>query len=127
MWGNRKRDEYILHTLINFANIANRFIVTLYIYLFEFSSHYYSKPQYTPAIGLPLNLFQCDFRNKTCRRTEEEFAMEAIEGDELISPKEDVTENVDAIPDMGQWIYNEENLQKLIENVQSEWTQFSIK
>lgn len=53
--------------------------------------------------------------------------MEAIEGDELISPKEDVTENVDAIPDMGQWIYNEENLQKLIENVQSEWTQFSIK
>lgn len=72
---------------------------------------------------MPLNLFHCDFRKKTCRKTEEELL--ANEEDLLdISNQE---ENASEVPDIGNWIYNEENLQKLIENIQSEWSQFSIK
>ncbi|XP_073844296.1 tRNA pseudouridine(38/39) synthase [Musca autumnalis] len=87
------------------------------------------KPQYTPAIGLPLNLFKCEFREKTCRRTDEELAaMEEAPTEEVALPaaQENVMD-IDTTPDICPWIYNEENLQKLIENVQSEWTQFSIK
>ncbi|XP_033252864.1 tRNA pseudouridine(38/39) synthase-like [Drosophila miranda] len=29
--------------------------------------------------------------------------------------------------DLTSWIYNEENLEKLIENIQCEWTEFSVK
>ncbi|XP_005177562.1 tRNA pseudouridine(38/39) synthase isoform X2 [Musca domestica] len=83
------------------------------------------KPQYTPAIGLPLNLFNCEFREKTCRRTDEELAM-AAQTDDIVPPQEEIMD-IDSTPDTSPWIYNEENLQKLIENVQSEWTQFSIK
>ncbi|XP_013119513.2 tRNA pseudouridine(38/39) synthase [Stomoxys calcitrans] len=82
------------------------------------------KPQYTPAIGLPLNLFQCDFRDKTCRRLDEEPTME-MEG--IMSEPAEAPVESNEVSDIGHWIYNEENLQKLIENVQSEWTQFSIK
>lgn len=83
----------------------------------------FSKPQYTPAIGLPLNLFNCEFRSKTCRKTDDELMtievpseMECTKANESLEPT-----------DIGPWIYNEENLQKLIENIQSEWSQFSIR
>ena len=83
----------------------------------------FSKPQYTPAIGLPLNLFHCEFRSKTCRKTDDELMTE----EEPLEMKcTEVTESTEQA-DIGQWIYNEDNLQKLIENIQSEWTQFSIK
>ncbi|XP_075165693.1 tRNA pseudouridine(38/39) synthase isoform X2 [Haematobia irritans] len=81
------------------------------------------KPQYTPAIGLPLNLFQCDFRAKTCR-LDDDMAMDTE--DTLVEQRDSLEEGNEPT-DIGKWIYNEENLHKLIENVQSEWTQFSIK
>lgn len=87
------------------------------------------KPQYTPAIGLPLNLFRCDFRDHTTRSVnhpssgdadEEAMDTAADESDDLNAP-----EHLER--DLTTWIYNEENLQKLIENTQCEWTQFSVK
>lgn len=83
----------------------------------------FSKPQYTPAIGLPLNLFHSEFRSKTCRKTDDELMTEE---ESLKMECTEVTESTEQA-DIGQWIYNEENLQKLIENIQSEWTQFSVK
>lgn len=68
------------------------------------------KPQYTPAIGLPLNLFQCDFRADTEKSTLEDNASNAI-----------------SETDLNNWFYNKENLQKVVENLQCEWAQFSIK
>ncbi|KAM7342856.1 tRNA pseudouridine(38/39) synthase isoform 1-T3 [Cochliomyia hominivorax] len=81
------------------------------------------KPQYTPAIGLPLNLFHCEFRNKTCRKTNEELVADE---EELIEESYEEQSSMGQA-DISNWIYNEENLQKLIENIQSEWTRFSIK
>ncbi|XP_039479748.1 tRNA pseudouridine(38/39) synthase [Drosophila santomea] len=87
------------------------------------------KPQYTPAIGLPLNLFRCDFRDQTTRSVNHPGS-----GDTNEEPMDTVTEEADNINapkhlerDLTTWIYNEENLQKLIENTQCEWTQFSVK
>ncbi|KAI8124031.1 tRNA pseudouridine(38/39) synthase [Lucilia cuprina] len=82
------------------------------------------KPQYTPAIGLPLNLFNCEFRKKTCRKTNEELMAEEEDVIDSSPVHEDSSEEES---DITKWIYNEENLQKLIENIQSEWSQFSIK
>ncbi|XP_068145910.1 tRNA pseudouridine(38/39) synthase [Drosophila tropicalis] len=78
------------------------------------------KPQYTPAIGLPLNLFHCEFREHTTRRTTDD------EGDEVLID-DNFTEVLPAETHLTDWIYNEENLTKLIENIQGEWTQFSVK
>ncbi|XP_030375234.1 tRNA pseudouridine(38/39) synthase [Scaptodrosophila lebanonensis] len=82
------------------------------------------KPQYTPAIGLPLNLFHCDFSAHTTRlanyphsEATEDVVVEG--GSENAKPSSE--------PDITKWVYNEENMQKLIENVQCEWTQFSVK
>lgn len=69
------------------------------------------KPQYTPAIGLPLNLFQCDFR--------------ASSSPAETSPQETNNENTET--DLTNWFYNKDNLQKVVENLQCEWAQFSIK
>ncbi|ALC42430.1 CG3045, partial [Drosophila busckii] len=80
------------------------------------------KPQYTPAIGLPLNLFQCDFRSNTTRRT---AAPEELDEAMEISADNDVNTALES--DLTDWIHSEENLQKLIENVQCEWTQYSVK
>lgn len=97
-------------------------------YLFEFlfnkkKKNLFSKPQYTPAIGLPLNLFNCEFRNKTCRKTNEELLLNE---DVIINSSTEIVESPEET-DTTNWLYNEENLQKLIENIQSEWSQFSIK
>ncbi|KAI8035852.1 tRNA pseudouridine(38/39) synthase [Drosophila gunungcola] len=88
------------------------------------------KPQYTPAIGLPLNLFRCDFRDKTTRSVNHPAGGDANE--EAMDTATEETEGSDASDhqedrDLTNWIYNEENLQKLIENTQCEWTQFSVK
>ncbi|KAH8299559.1 hypothetical protein KR044_002780, partial [Drosophila immigrans] len=87
------------------------------------------KPQYTPAIGLPLNLFHCDFRAHTTRQVN--IAANAVkDGDDDVETSAQDNDKVDSAvnqPDITDWVYSEENLQKLIENLQSEWTQFSIK
>ncbi|XP_001362058.1 tRNA pseudouridine(38/39) synthase [Drosophila pseudoobscura] len=86
------------------------------------------KPQYTPALGLPLNLFHCNFRDTTTRKlnlpadgAEDDEAMDTsamdVESSESSAEEKDIT----------SWIYNEENLEKLIENIQCEWTEFSVK
>ncbi|KAH8355197.1 hypothetical protein KR093_008155 [Drosophila rubida] len=83
------------------------------------------KPQYTPAIGLPLNLFNCDFRAHTTRS-----ANTVKDGDddaESSALNNEQFESAANEPDLTNWIYSEENLQKLIANLQCEWTQFSIK
>ncbi|XP_067633581.1 tRNA pseudouridine(38/39) synthase [Eurosta solidaginis] len=69
------------------------------------------KPQYTPAIGLPLNLFHCEFRKHT------------------IQPTEGSSENSNAGKEehTTSWIYGHEHLQKLIETIQGEWMQYNIK
>ncbi|EDV37016.1 uncharacterized protein Dana_GF13245 [Drosophila ananassae] len=88
------------------------------------------KPQYTPAIGLPLNLFRCDFRDKTTRSVTHPDAGDA--GDDAMDTEPEVggdsnAENPSKESDVTEWVYNEENLQKLIENTQCEWAQFSVK
>ncbi|XP_016968118.1 tRNA pseudouridine(38/39) synthase [Drosophila biarmipes] len=88
------------------------------------------KPQYTPAIGLPLNLFRCDFRDKTTRSISHPSNEDANE--EAMDTATEGTQPSDAPAcseerDLTSWIYSEENLQKLIENTQCEWTQFSVK
>jgi len=87
------------------------------------------KPQYTPAIGLPLNLFRCDFRDHTTRSVNHPSSGDADE--EAMDTAADESNDLNAPEhlerDLTAWIYNEENLQKLIENTQCEWTQFSVK
>ncbi|XP_014088606.1 tRNA pseudouridine(38/39) synthase isoform X2 [Bactrocera oleae] len=73
------------------------------------------KPQYTPAIGLPLNLFHCEFRKHTIQPT----GNITNDGGSANSEKEDSHTTA--------WIYGDEHLQKLIENVQGEWMQYNIK
>ncbi|KAH8400811.1 hypothetical protein KR009_001074 [Drosophila setifemur] len=88
------------------------------------------KPQYTPAIGLPLNLFRCDFRQKTSRMVNH---LAADDGDDEAMDTSTAETNESNAPatseesDLTNWVYNEENLLKLIENTQCEWTQFSVK
>lgn len=72
---------------------------------------------------MPLNLFNCEFRNKTCRKTNEELLLNE---DVIINSSTEIVESPEET-DTTNWLYNEENLQKLIENIQSEWSQFSIK
>ncbi|KAH8348504.1 hypothetical protein KR084_008045 [Drosophila pseudotakahashii] len=85
------------------------------------------KPQYTPAVGLPLNLFRCDFRDKTTRSLNHGDANE----EDMDTGTEEIESTVAPASsegrDLTNWIYSEENLQKLIENTQCEWTQFSVK
>lgn len=78
------------------------------------------KPQYTPAIGLPLNLFQCDFRASNSLSGTSYDA----ETDKNASEynKSNATET-----DFNNWFYNKENLQRVVENLQCEWAQFGIK
>lgn len=88
------------------------------------------KPQYTPAIGLPLNLFRCDFRDKTTRSVN--HPIDGNVNDDAMDVATEETEPSGAPAyseerDLTNWIYSEENLQKLIENTQCEWTQFSVK
>lgn len=80
------------------------------------------KPQYTPAIGLPLNLFHCEFRLHSTRQSNPSTS--AVEIPNL---SQSAIVESERQSDLTNWIYSEENLQKLIENVQSEWTQFSVK
>ncbi|XP_017470922.1 PREDICTED: tRNA pseudouridine(38/39) synthase isoform X2 [Rhagoletis zephyria] len=70
------------------------------------------KPQYTPAIGLPLNLFHCEYRKHT---------IQPADNTSRDACAEDEAEHTTA------WIYGDEHLQKLIETVQGEWTQYNIK
>ncbi|XP_054737941.1 tRNA pseudouridine(38/39) synthase [Anastrepha obliqua] len=72
------------------------------------------KPQYTPAIGLPLNLFHCEFRKNTIQPANTES------NSEHSAPPADEEHTT-------TWIYGEEHLQKLIEAVQGEWMQYNIK
>lgn len=83
------------------------------------------KPQYTPAIGLPLNLFRCDFRRKTTRSVNHPAAAGDAEAED--DPMDTEIEPPSESSDLSNWIYSEENLQKLIENTQCEWAQFSVK
>ncbi|EDW01249.1 tRNA pseudouridine(38/39) synthase [Drosophila grimshawi] len=87
------------------------------------------KPQYTPAIGLPLNLFRCDFRANTTRRTNPSASYSAPDEDNAADDASSFKMETAAPcePDLTDWVYSEENLQKLVENVQNEWTQFSVK
>lgn len=73
------------------------------------------KPQYTPAAAFPLNLYDCEFRK--------------------ISGKIDISNETDSKSlrdsskncDLTNWVYNKENLSKLIETIQGEWTNQSVK
>ncbi|KAM8711955.1 hypothetical protein ACLKA7_012466 [Drosophila subpalustris] len=89
------------------------------------------KPQYTPAIGLPLNLFHCEFRSHTTRRTNPSISANTEVDDDDDMDSCTIETDIDAAAatdsDLTDWVYSEENLQKLIENVQCEWTQFSVK
>ncbi|XP_037953824.1 tRNA pseudouridine(38/39) synthase [Teleopsis dalmanni] len=70
------------------------------------------KPQYTPASGLPLNLFNCKFNNDS----------------ENAETKEDKLQvEVERDTNLEHWIYDPKNLERVLENVQSEWTKATIK
>ncbi|XP_060655903.1 LOW QUALITY PROTEIN: tRNA pseudouridine(38/39) synthase [Drosophila nasuta] len=83
------------------------------------------KPQYTPAIGLPLNLFHCEFRAHTTRLANTSGNAANDAHDDVLD--NDKVESGGNEPDLTDWVYSEENLQKLVENLQCEWTQFSVK
>uniref|UniRef100_A0A1B0B7B8 tRNA pseudouridine synthase n=1 Tax=Glossina palpalis gambiensis TaxID=67801 RepID=A0A1B0B7B8_9MUSC len=68
------------------------------------------KPQYTPAVGFPLNLYHCEFRDKS-----EQKAMN--------ESRQDIKD----IRDLTKWLHSENNLRRLIENLQSEWSRAQIK
>lgn len=70
------------------------------------------KPQYTPALGLPLNLYDCQFRKKTS---------------EVKEYVEDKAEERDCDPDTTEWVYSESNMTKVVETLQGEWAENSIK
>ncbi|KAH8395384.1 hypothetical protein KR222_009220, partial [Zaprionus bogoriensis] len=82
------------------------------------------KPQYSPAIGLPLNLFQCHFRSHSSRSEIDSF--QAIAGQSSLKD-EDKNENMNTESDLSEWIYSEDNLHKVIEYFQCEWAQLCIK
>lgn len=70
------------------------------------------KPQYTPALGLPLNLYDCQFRKKSSD------AKEYVE---------DKGEDEDCNPDTTEWVFSESNTVKVIETLQGEWAESNIK
>lgn len=79
---------------------------------------------------MPLNLFQCEFRKRTTRK--ENVLIESNEKLEFDDEDEtdlstELTTEIAAEDDTTTWIYCEENLQKLIENIQGEWTQANVK
>lgn len=69
------------------------------------------KPQYSLANGQPLNLYYCDFRTKTTQEFEDNLNINTDGSDD----------------DTTEWVYNEENLENVIENLQIEWSKFNIK
>ncbi|XP_055838284.1 tRNA pseudouridine(38/39) synthase [Episyrphus balteatus] len=77
------------------------------------------KPQYTPAAAFPLNLYHCEFRKiseKNKVRTQNDHQL-------LIGEEEEPLENCD----LSNWVYNKDNLLKLIETIQGGWTEQSVK
>uniref|UniRef100_A0A1A9WIV0 tRNA pseudouridine synthase n=1 Tax=Glossina brevipalpis TaxID=37001 RepID=A0A1A9WIV0_9MUSC len=68
------------------------------------------KPQYTPAMGFPLNLYHCEFRDKSEQK--------------ILNPSQ---QEIEDLPDLTKWLHNEYNLRRLVENLQSEWSQAQIK
>lgn len=70
------------------------------------------KPQYTPALGLPLNLYDCQFRKKTSE------AKEYVEH---------TGEEEDGEADTTEWVFSDSNMTKVIETLQGEWAENSIK
>ena len=84
-----------------------------------------------------MNLFDCEFRTHTTRRKETVANNEQTEDLDGIEDAEndanEVADKAAAVSEESQekdttnWIYNQENLQKTIENIQAEWTQASVK
>ncbi|KAL5287672.1 PUS3 family protein [Megaselia abdita] len=70
------------------------------------------KPQYTPALGLPLNLYDCQFRKKSSE------AKEYVE---------DTGQEEDSNPDTTEWVFSESNMIKVVETLQGEWAENSMK
>ncbi|XP_055917668.1 tRNA pseudouridine(38/39) synthase [Eupeodes corollae] len=73
------------------------------------------KPQYTPAAAFPLNLYDCEFRKISGKSKSND---ESLDGEE---------KGVVINDDLTDWVYNEENMSKLIETIQGEWTKQSVK
>jgi len=75
------------------------------------------KPQYTPAIGLPLNLFRCDFRDKTTRSVNHPFDGNVNDDAMDVATEETEPSGAPAYSeerDLTNWIYSEENLQRVL-------------
>uniref|UniRef100_W8C3R7 tRNA pseudouridine(38/39) synthase n=1 Tax=Ceratitis capitata TaxID=7213 RepID=W8C3R7_CERCA len=79
------------------------------------------KPQYTPAIGMPLNLFHCEFRKHTIQPGD------SGKSNNIGNIGNDIDTGESAEEHTSNWIYGDEHLQKLIEAVQGEWMQYNIK
>uniref|UniRef100_A0A1A9V3C5 Uncharacterized protein n=1 Tax=Glossina austeni TaxID=7395 RepID=A0A1A9V3C5_GLOAU len=76
----------------------------------ELLNLYCSKTQYTPAIAFHLNLYHGEFRDKSEQKTMNECQQEIRD-----------------LRDLTKWLYKENNLRRLIEILQSEWSQAQIK
>ena len=74
------------------------------------------KPQYSLANDAPLNLYDCQFNNKSSFRN----------GDFQLDLKEDGNLD-DGEPDLQDWFYEEENLQRVICDLQEQWSLNNIK
>ncbi|XP_055382202.1 tRNA pseudouridine(38/39) synthase isoform X2 [Condylostylus longicornis] len=81
------------------------------------------KPQYGVASGIPLNLYNCEFDvNGLNKKINENTIVSDSSEKSLINESSDTEELSTA-----QWIYNKENLTRLIQTIQSEWSIVSIK
>ncbi|CAD7088444.1 unnamed protein product [Hermetia illucens] len=72
------------------------------------------KPQYTLASPLPLNLYSSEFKEKSSQTL--------IEGSESEEEKLHINE-----VDITEWQFSEDNLKKLVDDLQQNWSHYSIK
>lgn len=73
-----------------------------------------SKPQYTLASPLPLNLYSSEFKEKSSQTL--------IEGSESGEEKLHINE-----AEITEWQFSEDNLKKLVDDLQQNWSHYSIK
>lgn len=76
------------------------------------------KPQYSLANDMPLNLYECQFRNKG--------TFDPILFDKS-GPVLDLDDEQDGVSDLREWVYDEESLSRTIVELQGLWACSSIK
>lgn len=77
------------------------------------------KPQYSLANDLPLNLYECEYRNKGV------FDPSVFDKNVPVTHEDD--EEMDGDSDLQEWVYEEESLTRTISELQGLWASNSIK